>query len=52
MKPIFEQDKDLLNLTTFHIPAKAKFFSTYKSVEELKAITLSDEFLQNEVLYL
>lgn len=48
----FEHDKDLSGLTTFHIPAKAKLFATYTTEEELRRITLSDEFLNNEVFYL
>lgn len=51
-KVIFEKDKDLTSLTTFHIPAKASFYVSYSSIEELKSITLSDEFLQNEVFFL
>ena len=48
----FEKDKELQELNSFHIPAKASLFVTYKSIEELRAITLSDEYLQNEILFL
>lgn len=48
----FEKDKDLTGLTTFHIPAKANLYVSYKNVEELKAIVSSEEFMQNEVFYL
>lgn len=52
MKLQFERNKDLSPLTTFHIPAKAALYISYSSVEELKAITLSQEFMENEVLFL
>lgn len=52
MKPIFEKNKEIGDLTTFHIPAKADFYTEFKSAEELKAITLSEEYLQNEVFIL
>lgn len=48
----FEHNKELSGLTTFHINAKAKLFATYKSEEELRRISLSEEFLENEVFYL
>lgn len=52
MKILFEKNKDLSPLTTFHIPAKASLYASYKNVEELKQISLTDEFLQNEVLHI
>ena len=52
MKIIFEKDKPLAPLTTFGIPAKAKFFVEYQNADQLRAITLSDEFTQNEVFHL
>lgn len=52
MKPIFEQNKDLSALTTFHISAKASLFVSYKNVEELRSISLSQEFMNNEVMFL
>ena len=48
----FEKNKDLTDLTTFHIPVKATLFTTYKSVEELKKISLTPEYMDNEVFYL
>lgn len=52
MKVNFEKDKDLSPLTTFHIPAKAKLYVSFENVEQLKAITLTDEYLENEVYVL
>ena len=52
MKPVFEKNKDLTNLTSFHIPAHADLYAAYSNVEELKYITLTDEFMNNEVFYL
>lgn len=52
MKVKFEYNKDLTNLTTFHIPAQAAIYAEYTNVDELRSITLSDEFLDNEVFYL
>lgn len=52
MKINFYKDFPLEPLTSFHIPAKAKLYATFKNVEELKAITVSEEFLDNEVFFL
>lgn len=52
MKILFEKDKDLTSLTTFHIPCKASFFTVFENVDQLKAISLSPEFLDNEVMVL
>lgn len=52
MKINFEKDKDLTPLTTFGISAKAALYVEYNNAEELKAITISPEFLDNEVFYL
>lgn len=48
----FEHNKDLTWLTTFKIKARAKLFATYSSEDELRRITLTDEFNLNEVFYL
>ena len=48
----FEKDRQLASLTTFHIDAKARLFASYQSVEQLKAISFSEEFLENEVCHL
>ena len=52
MKIEFEKDKELAPLTTFGIPAKAKLYASYKSLEELRTITLTQEFMDNEVFFL
>lgn len=52
MKIEFEKNKELAPFTTFNISAKADLFTTFKNVEELKAVTLSEEFLDNEVFIL
>lgn len=52
MKIKFEENKDLASLTTFHIPVKCKLYASYSNAEELKSITYSQEFLDNEVFYL
>lgn len=52
MKIVFEKDKDLSSLTTFHLPAKAKYYFSYKNLDELRAATLTEEYLENEVFYL
>lgn len=46
----FEKDKSLHNLNTFHIKAKTKLFASYTSVEQLRAISYTQEFLENEVV--
>lgn len=48
----FEKDKDLTSFTTFNIPVRASLFVSFKNVDELKAITLSDEYYQNELFIL
>lgn len=52
MKIHFEKDKDLTSFTTFHIPVKSAYYTEFKNVEELRAITLSQEFMDNEVVFL
>lgn len=47
-----EQNKDLTGLTTFHVPAKADYYASYSSAEELRKISLTQEFLNNEILNL
>ena len=50
--PSIQKDINLAPLTTFGVKAKASFFAIYKNVDELKALTLSEEFLQNEIFFL
>lgn len=49
---MIQTDKDLRSLTSFGIPAKAKFFAEYSSVKELRQIIRSDEFQQNEIFHI
>lgn len=49
---MFEQNKDLSPLTTFHLPARARLFAEYKSAKELLQISRSDEYLENEILHI
>ena len=48
----FEKNKQLSDLTTFHIPAQANLYSIFENVDQLRAITLSDEYYQNEIFIL
>lgn len=48
----FEKNKDLTELTSFHVEAKSKLYAKYSSVEELRFLSLSEEFNNNEVLCL
>ena len=52
MLPVFEKNKPLAPLTSFHVPASAQLYVEYKNVEELRRITLMEEFLDNEVFFL
>ena len=52
MNIVFEKNKDLTDLTSFHIPVKTSLYVSYKNIEELKKITLCEEFLNNEVVFL
>ena len=42
----------MADLTTFHIPAKASIYATFENADQLRAITLTDEYLQNEIFIL
>lgn len=52
MKTNFEYNKELSSLTTFHIKAKADIYAEFVSMDELKALTLTEEYLNNEVFVL
>lgn len=52
MKISFEKDKDITHLTTFRIPVRTSLYTEFSSVEELKAISFSEEFMDNEVFIL
>lgn len=49
---IIEENKDITSLTTFKIPAKARYYAEYKSADELLRISRTDVFINNEVLNL
>lgn len=49
---MIEQAKDLSQLTTFHIPAKARYFARYNSVEALKKLMRTEAFRDNEWLHI
>ena len=49
---IFEKNKDLKDLTTFHIPVKAKLFTEYSSLKELESIVKTEEFQNNRVFHI
>ena len=48
----FEEHKDLTSLTTFGIPAKARWYAEYTSEAELLKISRSEIFINNEILNL
>lgn len=52
MKIEFEKNIDLAPLTTFGLPAKASIYVPFRSADELKAITLSPEYYDNEIFVL
>lgn len=52
MNITFEKNKDLTSLNSFHLNCKAKLYASYKTIEELKKISFSNEFMENEVLNL
>lgn len=45
-------DVDLAGMTTFGIPAKARYFAEYANVRELERITRSDIYRDNEKLHI
>lgn len=47
-----EENKDLTVLTTFGIPARARYYAEYGCEEELLRISRTDTFINNEVLNL
>lgn len=47
-----ERNKELKDLTTFHIPAKASYYAVFENVDQLRALTLRDEYLDNEIFIL
>lgn len=49
---MIEQNKELAPLTTFHIPAKARYYTEYSSPDELRKIMRSEVFRENKVLHI
>ncbi|MBQ5696958.1 MAG: FAD-binding protein, partial [Muribaculaceae bacterium] len=49
---MIQYDKDITSMTTFGIPAKAKYFAEYSSVKELREIIRSDEFQSSEIFHI
>lgn len=47
-----EYNKDLTDLTTFKVPAKAAIFAEYESEKDLLALTRTPEFMENEYLHI
>lgn len=47
---MIERDKELAGMTTFGIPARAKYYADYSDVKQLTRLSRSEEFLNNEVL--
>lgn len=52
MTPLIEQEKELSSLTTFHLPAKARYFARYNTAEALKRLLRSEVFRTNEWLHI
>ncbi len=48
----FEENKDLTPLTTFGIPAKARYFAEYSSERELMHLVKTPVYNDNEVLHI
>lgn len=47
---ILEENKNLASLTTFGIPAKARWYAEYNSEAELLKLSRTEQFLNNQVL--
>ncbi len=47
-----EYDKDLTDLTTFKVPAKAAIYAEYKDEKDLLALSRTPEFTENEFLHI
>lgn len=47
-----EYDKDLTDLTTFKVPARATIFAEYESEKDLLALSRTPEFKDNEFLHM
>lgn len=47
-----EYNKDITDLTTFKVPAKAAIFSEYTDEKDLLALTRTPEFIDNEYIHI
>ncbi len=47
-----EYDKDLTDLTTFKVPAKAAIFAEYEDEKDLLKLSRTKEFMENEYLHI
>ncbi|MDE6379640.1 MAG: UDP-N-acetylmuramate dehydrogenase [Muribaculaceae bacterium] len=47
-----EYDKDLTDLTTFKVPAKAAIYAEYEDEKDLLALSRTPEFIDNEYLHI
>ncbi len=47
-----EYNKDITDLTTFKVPARAAIFAEYESEKDLLALTRTPEFMENEFLHI
>lgn len=47
-----EYDKDLTDMTTFRVPAKAAIYAEYENEKELLALTRTPDFIDNEFLHI
>lgn len=47
-----EYQKDLTDLTTFKVPAKAAIFAEYESEKDLLSLSRTPEFIENEYLHI
>lgn len=45
-----EYDKDITNLTTFRVPARASIYAEYASEKELFALSRTKEFIEHDVM--
>lgn len=48
----FEEHKDITHLTTFGVPATARWYAEYESEQELLKISRTETFITNEVLHI
>lgn len=48
----FEKEKDLTNLTTFHIPVKCRLYAEFSNADQLQSISFTKEFADNPVYIL